>query len=165
MSNAGPLIHLAKVGSLTTLRALHPEILIPQQVENEAVKRGKEKGFPDAIQIEKAIQEGWIQVEATEPSPRLTEAARVAGLQVAEVAVIHLAYRTKARALLDDETARNFARSLDVSVSGSLGIVLESLRKGLRAKAECLAKLDKLSETMHLSPAVYHIVRETIENA
>jgi len=162
-SNAGPLIHLAKINCLHLLKALFQEVIIPAEVKVETVDRGRERGFADAIQIEKAIDEGWIRVKKIEPNKRLTEVAKIAGLQLAEVAVIYYAYRNRIMALLDDEPARVFARTLGVPVRGSLGIILDALKMGLLSMREASEALDKLSEVMYLSPYVYRLVKKEIE--
>jgi predicted nucleic acid-binding protein len=162
-SNAGPLIHLARINRLHLLKALFKEVTIPTEVKVETVDKGRERGFPDALQIEKAINEGWIRIEKIEPNRELTEVAKIAGLQLAEVAVIYYACRNRAIALLDDEPARVFARTLGVSVRGSLGIILDALKKGFLSRGEALEALDKLSEVMYLAPYVYRLVKKEIE--
>jgi len=63
VSNAGPLIHLSKIGLLHLLKKLYAEVVIPAKVKIEVVDQGKKRGFPDALLIEKAIEEGWITVK------------------------------------------------------------------------------------------------------
>lgn len=63
VSDASPLISLAKVGRLSLLRALFEKVVIEEEVKREAIDRGKEEGAPDALIIENAIKEGWIVVE------------------------------------------------------------------------------------------------------
>ncbi|MHA1583146.1 MAG: hypothetical protein ACTSYM_11725 [Candidatus Baldrarchaeia archaeon] len=58
VSNAGPLIHLSKIGLLPLLKKLYAEVVIPAKVKFEVVDQGKKKGFPDALLIKKAIEEG-----------------------------------------------------------------------------------------------------------
>ncbi|MEM3087974.1 MAG: hypothetical protein QXP20_02525, partial [Candidatus Bathyarchaeia archaeon] len=115
------------------------------------------------VKIEKAINEGWIRIKKIEPNKGLIEVAKIAGLQVAEVAIIYYAYHNQTIALLDDEPARIFARTLGVSVRGSLGIILDALKKNLLSRREALEALDKLSEVMYLSPYIYRLVKREIE--
>jgi predicted nucleic acid-binding protein len=163
VSNAGPLIHLAKAGSLSLLKALYGEIIIPLEVKMEVVDKGKERGFSDAIQIEDAINEGWIKIQEIKPSKRFSKTAMVAGLQIAEIMVVHHAYRNEVIALLDDEPARVFARTLGIQVRGSLGVLLECLRRHIISREETLQRLDRLSEIMYFAPEVYRLVRREIE--
>lgn len=165
VSNAGPLIHLAKVNLLHLLKSLYGEVIIPSDVKVETVDRGKERGFPDAIRIEKAIKEGWIRIGEVETNRNFADTAKVAGLQATEVAVVYHAYRNRALALLDDEPARVFARTLGITIRGSLGIVLQALKEGKISRDEAAEALDKLAETMHLAPDVYRLFKKEIEKA
>jgi len=73
VSDASPLIILAKVRKLSLLRALFEKVVIEEEVKREAIDRGKEEGAPDALIIENAIKEGWIVGR---------EVARTMGLKV-----------------------------------------------------------------------------------
>jgi len=162
-SNTGPLIHLAKANALHLLKKLYKTIIIPQQVKTETVNKGKEEGAPDALQIQKAIEEGWIKTEKIRLEPEFHEAAETAGLHQAEVAVIQYAYKNNTTALLDDEAARTFAQTLQIPIRGSIGIIIEATRKGLIPRQEAIEKLDKLSEIIYLSAELYKTARKTIQ--
>ncbi|MHA1833781.1 MAG: hypothetical protein ACTSV7_07305, partial [Candidatus Baldrarchaeia archaeon] len=58
---------------------------------------------------------------------------------------------------------REFARILGVTVRGSLGILIEGLKKGILTRKEALKKLDELSEVMYISMEVYKLVRRKLE--
>lgn len=163
VSNSGPLIHLAKVSLINILKELYNQVLIPLEVKIEAIDKGKEKGFPDAILIEEALNEGWIKVINVKPSKKFSTLAEIAGLHEAEIKVIWLAYKRNITALLDDDAARKFAKSLGIKVRGSLGIILEAVKKGIIAKSKALEALDRLSDIMYLSSEVYRLVRRSIE--
>jgi len=163
VSNAGPLIHLAKINLLHLLKDLYREVVIPQDVKAETVDRGIEKGLPDAIQISNAINEGWIRIKDIALTQEFTNMAQIAGLKAAEAAVIYYAYQNNGIALVDEDSARTLARTLGISVRGTLGIILESLNKGLLSRKEALKALEKLSEIMYLSADLYRIVRNEIE--
>lgn len=163
VSNAGPLIHLAKTNLLHLLKETYRVVVIPEEVKIETVDRGIEKGASDAILIRDAINEGWIKVENIELTPEFTRMARTAGLKTAEAAVIYHAYKNDGVALIDEDSARTLARTLEVSIRGTLGIILESQRRGLLSREEALKTLDELSEIMYLSADLYRIVRREIE--
>jgi len=163
VTNAGPLIHLAKINLLHLLKDLYREVVIPNEVKIEAIDRGLEKGFPDAIQISDAVNQGWIKVEDSKLTPEFTKMAQIAGLKTAEAAVIYYAYKNKRIALLDEDPARTLARTLGIPIRGTLGIILESQKKGLLSRAEALEALEKLSEMMYLSADLYRMMRDKIE--
>ena len=56
VSNASPLIGLARIGELELLRQLYGELVIPEAVEHEVVVEGAD--LPAADQVEKAA---WIK--------------------------------------------------------------------------------------------------------
>lgn len=161
VSNSGPLIHLAKVGLLHLIRIY--DVVIPQEVKREVVDVGKEKGYADAILVEKAIEDGWIKVIRVKVDEKFAKIARLAGLHEAEIGVVYYAFKNKITALLDEDAARVFARGLGVKVRGSLGLLIEGLKEGLISYAEALEGLDKLAEVMYLSSNVYRLVLKEIE--
>jgi len=64
--------------------------------------------------------------------------------------VIWLAYKRNVIALLDDDAARKFAKSLGVIVRGTLGVIVEAVKKGIMTKNKALEALDRLSNIMYL---------------
>ena len=60
ISNATPLVYLAKADRLDLLLSLFEEILIPEAVYEEVVSKGKQLGRADALIVEKAIRAGRI---------------------------------------------------------------------------------------------------------
>lgn len=61
-SNTSPIIALAKVGRLRLLNDLYGTVFVSPFVKVESVDKGRELGAPDALEIEKAVSEGWIKV-------------------------------------------------------------------------------------------------------
>lgn len=163
ISNAGPLIHLAKANVIHILQALYQNILIPEEVKTETVNKGKEKGHPDALQIEKAIQQGWIKTIQVQLNPDFQKAAKTAGITKAEAAVIQHAYQNHLTALLDDEPARIFANTLGINIRGTLGILIQTARSNILSHREALQTLDKLTETMYISADLYKTTRKEID--
>jgi len=161
VSNSGPLIHLAKAGLLELIKLY--DTVIPLEVKYEVVDKGKEKGFTDALLVEKAIEEGWIKVIDVSVDDKFAKAAEVAGLHKAEIAVVYYAYKNGITALLDEDAARVFARGLGVKVRGSLGLLIEGLKDGLISYSEAIKGLDDLSKVMYLSSDIYKLVMREIE--
>lgn len=156
-SNSGPLIHLAQIRELSLLKELFGEVLITDAVKGEVVK---EKEHPDVVLIENAIQEGWIRVVKSSGGRRFSRF----GIHDAEASLISYAIKENIGViLLDDDAARELARTLDLKVRGSIGVVIESLKKGKISKVRALKILDELNRIMYLSSEVYKIARDTIE--
>lgn len=163
ISNAGPLIHLAKANALQILQTLYRSILIPEEVKTEIVDKGKEKGYSDALEIEKAIQQGWIKTIQIKLNSDFQKAAKTAGLRKAEASLIQYAYENHLIALLDDEPARIFARTLNITIRGTLGILIQATKNNIINSQEAIQTLDKLTETMYISADLYKTVRKEIE--
>jgi len=158
VSNAGPLIHLAKIGRLELLKAVFGEIVIPKTVKVEVVDRGKERGEADAFLIDSAE---WIRV-VDDPS-NADELAEKAGIHRGEACAILLAKSLAIPVLLDDSHARKFAMGLGLEVAGSVGVIIKAVRMGLVSKEDGLRNLERLAEVMWLSVDVYERARKVIE--
>ena len=93
VSNATPLIYMAKLGKLHLLRQVFTRIQVPPEVKIEIVDRGKAKGYPDAYVIEHALNEGWIVMEdlASENVEKSEALAQIAGIDVGEAQAVILA--------------------------------------------------------------------------
>lgn len=159
VSNAGPLIHLAKISKLKLLKALFGEVVIPYAVKEEVVERGKEKGKADAFLIEEGIKEGWI---VTVEDIDLSEIAERAGIEEAETIAIMHARRKECPVLLDDLAARRFAIGLGLEVVGSVGVLIKSVREHEISKEAAFDALEKLAKVMWLSIEVYEDAGKTI---
>lgn len=163
-SNSGPLIHLAKIKQLRLLRSLYGTVIITEAVKKEAVEAGKARGHADALMIENAIEEGWIKVEAVKNPPE--EKFFRFGLNEAEAQVISHAITEKCDLLLlDDEAAREIARALGLRVRGSIGVLVEAVKKGEIGRRRALQSLEELADIMHLSLSVYRAARDSIQKA
>jgi predicted nucleic acid-binding protein len=126
-SNAGPLIHLAKIGRLNLLKELFACVIIPETVEIEVVERGKERGAPDAFLIENEVGK-WIVVEE-DINDKVQEIAKRAGIDMGGAIVIMLAREKEYPVLIDDLAARRFAIGMGLEVAGSIGVKKNFLKK------------------------------------
>ena len=137
-SDASPLISLAKAGKLYLLREIFERVLIEEEVKRETIDRGKEEGAPDALVIEDAVKEGWIEIE------KIKEEKRFSGIHKGEGNTILLAKKHKCLVLIDEEDAREVARAVDLKVRGSLYVLKEAIEKNLISKEESIKTLDEM---------------------
>jgi len=137
--DSGPLIGLASIGELRLLKDLFGKIVIPSAVYNEVVMQGKDQ--PGAKEIREA---DWIK--AVEVQDRLAVNLLRNELDQGESEAIVLAKELKAaRILTDERLARRKARSIGLTVTGTLGVLLMAKEAGLIPAIRPL--LDSLSET------------------
>ena len=122
--NTSPLIALvAALGDLTVLRSLYAEVLVPLEVCQE-IKAGGRDGFAVA-EFEAA---NWLKKKDTylNISPFLLNS-----LDLGEAAVIQLAKDENIQTVcLDEAVGRRIARLNNLSLTGSIGILLRAKSSG-----------------------------------
>jgi len=124
VSNATPLIYLAKVGRIGLLRSVFGEVFVPEEVKIEVVDRGKLLGERDAYFVERAINDGWLKVLSAESVKVPIK------LEMGEVAVLSLAKKLGLRdVLMDEVSGRVAARLLDLTPRGTVFVLLKALEK------------------------------------
>jgi len=90
VSNASPLIYLAKIGLLGYLNDFYEDVQIPQEVKEETEDQGMKRGYSDAFVIKTAIEEGWIKIEHLSENNALSEDNAKRAKSYAEVTRIHI---------------------------------------------------------------------------
>ena len=138
VSNASPLIFLAKLGMLYLLE--NYEIIIPKQVYSE-IKEGEKSGREDSHKIESLIKNDKIKVEDIEIITELEKQ----NLGEGEKAAISLAIGKKINLiLLDERKARRVAKFYNLHPKGTIGILAEALKKNKITKKEFKELIQKL---------------------
>ena len=157
VSNATPLIYLAKVGRLNLLKDVFGEVYIPEEVKIEVVDRGKQLGEGDAYLIERTIGEGWLKVLKAEPMETPIK------LELGEAAVLSLAKKLGLReVLIDDAPARVAAKLLYLTPRGTVFVLLKALENKKIDLNELLEALNQMiAQGFRLREDVYiEAVRE-----
>ena len=139
VSNTSPLIWLAKIGKITLLKKLFGEVIIPEEVYKEAVERGLQEGFSDALAIKECIEQDWIKISKLDEreiklSQKMTEHAFE--IHLGEAQAIILAREKNAMLLMDESSGRAFAETLGLKVRGALYVVMKALREDLLDRTE-----------------------------
>lgn len=117
IGDASPLIYFSKMDALNYLAATFGSVGVAPAVHHEAVVVGLERGFPDAIRIERAFNNGWLVLVS------LTETERNMAVQIqkehrlgsGESETIACCVRRSTTALLHDRKARRVAVEYGVS--------------------------------------------------
>jgi predicted nucleic acid-binding protein len=123
VSNASPLIVLARSGHLDLLRALTVPVLVPAGVLAELDAGNARDGAADAV---RALELATI-AEDLEVPDSITSWRLDAG----ESQVLARAVSMGAGVLLDDRAARRCAQTLGLLVVGSIGLIARAKRAGL----------------------------------
>ena len=126
VSNASPLINLARIKKLDLLHQLYDELTIPDAVWQEVVIEGAgQAGANDEVSNAR-----WIKTQAVE-NKHLVRALQQE-LDAGESEAIALVLEIGAELLLMDEhLGRETARHLGLRYIGLIGILIEARRKGL----------------------------------
>jgi len=140
ISNATPLIYLAKIGRLDLLKRTFGEVIISEEVKREVIDEGKRLKEMDAYLIEKEIKEGWIEIS------NVKELIDVPiKLEKGEISTLSLAKNLGAREVLIDEApARTASEILGLTPRGTIFILLKALKIKEITFDEFLEFLDKL---------------------
>lgn len=150
VSDASPLINLAKTGKLHLLRELFGKVLIEEEVKRETIDRGKEEGALDALVIEDAVKEGWIGVE------KVIEEKSFGGIHKGEGNSILLAKKYECSVMIDEEDAREVARAMGLKTRGCLYVLKAAVEKGLMSKDDAIRTLDEMIENgFRISARIY----------
>lgn len=126
VSDASPLITLARVGHLDSLNKLYDAVHISTEVYEEIVIAGA--GMPGATAVGKAE---WIRVLTVQNGAGLAETLSRSGLGLGELSAIFLGKELPADLILMDEwKGRKLATEHGLAVVGSIGILEEIYRRG-----------------------------------
>lgn len=126
VSNASPLISLAKVGCLDLLPAMFGHISIAPEVQQEILGAGGDR--PGASAVKAAA---WIQIQAIQDTARFGQWRRIYRLGPGELATVLLAQQLGADlAIIDERAARLLATQQGLKVMGCVGLLESGHRQG-----------------------------------
>ena len=136
LTDASPLIGLARVEGLSWLRALFGEVWMPSEVQSEVLPK---KGLPDEYAILAALDAGWLKVRGPTPTgPALPD------LDEGEAACIRLALASAepVLVLMDERAGRAIASEHGLRVAGTAAVIGMAKSRGLIPSArEVFARL------------------------
>lgn len=131
IANSGPVMALGKLGLLELLTRLYGQVRLPTAVYTEVVVRGSERGYPDALLVQMAVQRGQLVVIEVGHTELALDIAALP-LDAGEKQLLHVALREKADlVLLDDLKAREEAQARGLAVKGTLGVIVQAYRAKL----------------------------------
>jgi predicted nucleic acid-binding protein len=146
VTNASPLIFLARGGYFDLLALVGEPVLVPAAVADEIRQRG-----PDDVTVRAMSSAAWIRVLDPVPVPGAIQAWDLGAGESAVLAWAQL--RPGTEAIIDDLAARRCARVFGIEVRGTLGLLLLAKQRGRIALARPV--LDAIRrEGMYLSDRV-----------
>lgn len=118
VSDATPLIALARIKSFSLLKELFSPLLIPSAVYGEVVTRGA--GRPGDGELRAAIADGW----ALQQDPSRLIAPPYGEMRAGELEALSLALELQCDLLIDEGPGRRRARNENVFFRGTLDVLL-----------------------------------------
>lgn len=161
VSNTSPISGLAIIGRLDVLRRQFGVVGIPEAVRRELRRLEHRAG---SLAIEEALEQGWIEVK--EVTDRDLARGLSSYLDAGEAEAIALASSVGADLLIMDESAgRATARKLDMTMTGTLGVLLREKHDGrLSSMREEMDRL-VLDAGFFLSDGIRQLVLEAAGEA
>lgn len=161
VSNSSPLIYLAKIGRLNSIKNVYGQIRIPDAVFNEAVTQGKILKIIGASIIEEAVGR-WILEErvSSETDSKYAFLDENNRIGLGEKQALELCKQLNADiSIVDDKEARRVSRILKVKPVGTCGILVQAYKKGLISTNEVEQTLDDLIKAkFRIDPTAYHSI-------
>ncbi len=169
--NSSPLIYLAKVSLLNTLKELPEEKFTVTKVFNEVVEEGKKKGAPEASILENLLQQQIIKIRNPDNEEYIKFVKKISAeterqpLHEAEAEVLCLAKQLNGIAIADEKAARSVAKLLRIELHGTGYILGKMFVMGKIKKEELLNKLNEMRRAgWRLSAEDYLRLLEYIKN-
>jgi predicted nucleic acid-binding protein len=135
ITNTTLISNFAAVDRLALLHLCWGSLYIPEQVFAE-IQDGRMQGYTFYDNIEREIApfapDGWLQLTSLQSSDEFRLYGQLLGdLHHGEAACLAIATQRKWVFLSDDRAARQVAAKLDVPVSGTLGVLVSLVKRGL----------------------------------
>ena len=158
VSNATPLIYLAKTDKLNFLKAIAEQVYIPNAVFQEVVIEGKRLGEKDAYRVEKCIKQGWLTIHEVKNIMSFDFPVHFGELEVISLAV----QKGIKKVLIDDAKARSVADLAGLQPVGTLWVILQAVKNGMMNFDEFLSTLEDIIHSgFYLKDEVYiKVIRE-----
>jgi len=159
--DSGPLIYLSRIGQIQLLRKLFGSVLIPVSVYRETVQEAKAMRKPGVSTVEKAINDGWMQVIDVSASEMelVKKLAENESIEVEDAEVIFLAKKHSTSLVTNDKWLVKIAVSLGINSFWTTTLILLAVKKKVLSKNQGRKVLRKLVLSgLHLRTDVYEAI-------
>lgn len=163
--NATPLISLSRADRLSLLDALDGGRLVPKPVYEEVVVDGVETGYPDARRLERAVDDGRLDVVAIERTDLADRLGRNPALSDADVAVLTCAAARDGVAVMDEAAGREAAAVEGIDMRGTAYLVCLLAKRGDVGVERARETIDELLEAgWYCAPDLYARIVRRLES-
>jgi len=159
--NASPLIYLGKVGSIQLLPQLFSEVWTCSAVKEEVLRQEQAPEIP----ILKQAFNSWLRISEPQNPTLLTNLSNLQ-LHPGEAAIIAMAleliHKRELIVIMDDSSAREIARTLNLPLTGTIGVLLKGVKSTLLSVTQFQRKLHQLLTKTEFRLSI-HLYLKTIE--
>jgi len=162
--NSTPLIYLTKIGLGHVLEALKVEKLTSPEVRKEVINKGKGKGLPDALILERMFETHALRVVEPEDQKLLLRLLETRGLQLTDAQILVIAKERGGIAIVDDASARKTAKIYGIPYAGTPYILMRAVLQKLITKERAKQAVDEMvSAGWRCHVEAYAEIMRTIE--
>lgn len=125
------LISLARINCLELIPKLKMDMFLPDEIYKEAVIRGEEKGFADAMVIKSFLKRYGAKIVNVKTSYRTPLRRKINKILTAgDEAVLSLAIKEDAKEIVtDDDGLGKIAMALGLSIKATPDLLMEGLKE------------------------------------
>jgi len=164
--NASPLIYLGQIGALSSLPKLFSECYTTSFVKNEVLSQ---KNVPEHPILEESFSD-WLNLK--DPSDQeLMKRLEDLQIHLGEASIIALGKELRDKGeenilIIDDFIAREISRTLELKITGTVGIILKMLHSSFITKEKCKNYIRNLVEntSFRISTSLYSKLLKEIED-
>lgn len=146
VSDATPLLHMARAGLTGLLPGLYGRVVVPPSVWDEIQGRGEPRSV---AQVLEAASGKWIEVRPLSARAKTKSESFRRGAPVGrgEADALALAETLKTAVLMDDRVAVDLARMRGVETRWTTSVVLEAHRRGILDRRAARRAVEELVST------------------
>lgn len=159
VSDTTPIISLLKIDKLSLLQDLFGEVRVPNAVYNELTTNSRFES-----EAKKIRECPFIKIVNVSNLEIVNELLTLSGLDLGESEAIAYAEESKATLLLIDESKGRFvARNRGLSITGTVGIILDAYHSRFITKTDILSYVDTLKNNKRfISESLYQRILQEI---
>lgn len=164
--NASPLIYLGKIGALTLVPKLFSHCYTTLLVKEAILRKENTPEYP----ILEEVFSDWLKIKEPK-NQNLRKRLEEMQIHPGEASIIALGKELQDKVkenviIIDDLAAREIARTLDLNITGTIGVILKSMRLEIITKKKSKNFIQFLVEntTFRISATLYSKVLKAIDN-